>query len=389
MELGCLGLGDAAIYFIGRNRKNLPVVFGTLLVTVAALSSLLVGCGWLLLQYGRPELYDRFPLWMWIIIALLVPIHLLEVFLMQLLSAILRIREINIVDVTRATVQLSLFALLVIVMGAGFTGAFIAYALSTCYAAITFLLLLLYYGGRPKWPDWALLLDSLRYGLKAYFSGLLGFLTLRLDALLVASLAINGVQAAGVYSVATSLAELLLFIPTSIRLSLFPMVSGGSTAQANLLTSAAWRHTLLLTMILGLGLGAVGPLAIARLYGEGFASALIPLMILLPGVMMLAQSVIFFGDLNGRGRPGAALVGTLFSLIVTVVLDFVLIPQYGIIGAALASSAAYTVQLVIAVLFFIHHSGLSWQQLFIFQKSDFDGYLSILPSIRKMVQAVR
>jgi O-antigen/teichoic acid export membrane protein len=52
MELGCLGLGDASIYFIGRNRKNLPVVFGTLLVTVAALSGLLVSGGWLFLQCG-------------------------------------------------------------------------------------------------------------------------------------------------------------------------------------------------------------------------------------------------------------------------------------------------------------------------------------------------
>ena len=385
-ELGSVGLGDASIYFIGRNRKKLPVVFGTLLIAVATISILLVSGGWLFLQYRGATIYDQFPLWVWVIIALLVPIHLLEMFLMQMLSAILRIREINIVDVTRVTIYLLLFIFLVIIMGWGFNGAFLAYALSTCSATMAFLLLLLYYGGRPKWPDWALLLASLRYGLKAYFASLLGLLTLRLDALLIASLAVNGVQAAGVYSVATSLAEFLLFIPTSIRLSLFPMVSGRNTAEANLLTSAACRHTLLLTIILALILGTLGPLVIARLYGERFASALIPLLILLPGVMMLAQSVIFFGDLNGRGKPATASISTLLSLTVTVILDLILIPSYGIIGAALASSIAYTIQLVIAVSFFIHYSKLSWRRLFIFQRSDMAWYLSILPTLRKMGQ---
>jgi O-antigen/teichoic acid export membrane protein len=199
----------------------------------------------------------------------------------------------------------------------------------------------------------------------------------------VASLAAGGIQATGVYSVATSLAELLLFVPLAIRLSLFPIISAGTTADANRLTPAACRHTLLLTSILALILVTAGPLAIHRLYGEVYAGAIIPLLLLLPGIILLSQSMIIFSDLSGRGKPGVAVVSTLLSLMLTIILDFVLIPKYGITGAALASSCAYMINFVVGGFFFTYHSGLSWRELFLFRKSDLSSYMGMLPDIRK------
>jgi O-antigen/teichoic acid export membrane protein len=230
-----------------------------------------------------------------------------------------------------------------------------------------------------------LLVASLRYGVKAYLASVLGLLALRLDALLVASLATSGIGAAGVYSVAANLAELLLFIPTSIRLSLFPMVSAATPAEANRLTSAACRHTMLLTIILALGLGVAGRPVIHRLYGEAFTGAISPLLFLLPGVLMLCQALILYGDLIGRGKPEATAISALLSLVVTVVLDLLLIPKYGITGAALASSCAYTVDFIIAGSFFVYYSGLPWSKLFLLQKSDLASYLGVLPALRKMM----
>jgi O-antigen/teichoic acid export membrane protein len=384
-QLGGLGLGEASIYLIGNDPKRLPAIFGNLLVASGALSLVVGSAGWLFLGYGRPSIYTQFPLWVWAVVAFLVPIHLLQSFLMQVLSAVLRIKEINIVDVMRPMIQLLLFILLVIIIEYGVKGAFLAYALSVSFAATIFFILVLYHAKQLPRPDWKLLAVSLRYGIKTYLSSFLGLLALRLDALLVASLATNGIVAAGVYSVSTSLAELLLFIPTSIRLSLFPMVSAASTAEANRLTSAASRHTALLTTILALGLGVAGPLAIPRLYGEAFAGAMTPLLLLLPGVIMLCQALIFYGDLIGRGKPEATIISALLSLIATVVLDLLLIPKYGIVGAALASSCAYTVEFIIAGSFFVYHSGLPWRKLFLFQRSDLASYLGVLLAVRKII----
>jgi len=385
-ELGSLGLGEATIYFIGKDRKHLPMVFGNLLVAVGIISVALAGGGWLFLRYGRPNLLAQFPVWAWGVVTLLIPIYLLQMFLRQVLSAILCIKEINVVDVTRAIVQLALFVLLVVVLGKGIEGAFLAYAFSTIFAAGIFFVLVLCHGERPKKPDWTLLVASLRYGVIANLSSILWLLTLRLDTFLVPSLAVNGIQATGVYSVATNLAELLCFIPLSIYLSLFPMVSASLAPEANRLTPAACRHTLLLTIIFALGLGTAGPFAIHRLYGEAFVGAMNPLLLLLPGVVMLSQATVFFGDLNGRGKPEATLASTSLSLIVTVVLDFVLIPKFGITGAALASSCAYSIAFIIAGSSFVYYSKLSWRKLFVFRRSDLCYYLDVLPKVRKMIK---
>jgi len=304
VALGNFGLGPASIYFIGKDRNNLPSTLTNLLVATGVISVVLMSLGWLFLQYGRPDIYFQFPLWMWGVVALLIPIHLIQSFFMQVLSAILRIKDINLVDVGRVTAQLLLLVLLVVILGNGIKGAVSAYALSTFIAAGAFILLALYQGGRPAMPDWQLFAASLRFGGRAYLSNLIMLLNLRLNILLVASLAVRGIQSVGIFSVATSLAELILYIPRSIRLSLFPMVSVGSDVAGNRLTPMACRHTMLLTAILALGLGAIGPFAIPQLYGEAFAGAVFPLLLLLPGTLMSSQSIILYGDLTGRENPG-------------------------------------------------------------------------------------
>jgi len=306
---------------------------------------------------------------------------------MQILSAILRIREINVVEIARVAVQLLLFVLFVFAMGMGLVGAFLAYTFAAFFGAGTFFLLVVYYGSWPKWPDWRLLVTFLRYGMKAYLTNLLGLLSLRLDAILVATLAIAGIHAAGIYSVATNLAELLLFIPVSIRLTLFPMVAASSAVEANKLTPAACRHTLLLTCISALSLGTMGRYAIQEIYGDAFAGAVGPLLLLLPGIVALSQTILLYGDLLGRGQPQATLVSGFVSLIATVALDYFLIPKYGIMGAALASSSAYTIEFFVAGMFFVHNSGVQWRDILIFQRSDFRCYLDILPKIQKAVMS--
>jgi stage V sporulation protein B len=385
-QLASLGLGEASIYFIGKDRNRLPVIVSNLLITTSLLGVVLVGAGWLVLQYSRPDIYDQFPLWIWGIVAFLVPLHLLQSFLTQVLSAILRIKEINLIEITKVIAQLLLFVLLVIIMGQGIKGAFLAYAASNFFAASALFLLVLSHGERLKRPSWTQFAALLRYGVKAYLCSLLGLLTLRLDALLVASLAVNGIHDAGVYSVATNLAELVLFIPASIRLSLFPMVSACGVAEANRLTPMACRHTMLLTIILGLGLATFGEYGISQIYGEPFHGALIPLLLLMPGVIMWSQAIIFYGDLHGRGKPGATVVSTLSSLTMILILDFVLIPRYGITGAAIASSCAYGTEFFIVGSFFVYYSGIGWRKLYFFQRADFTSYMKVLPVFRKLVR---
>lgn len=375
--IGYLGQGPAAIYFIGKDRERLPAVLGNLLLVGGVISIILVSAGWLFLSYLRPDLYVQLPLYIWILMAFLVVITILHGFFNQVLSAVLRIKEINIIDVVRVVLDLTLFVLVVIIAGAGVEGAFFAHVLSDVLATGALFVLVLRYGGKPAKPDFALLVASLRFGMKSYLYNLENRMNLRLDAFLVASFAAGGVVATGIYSVAVNLAELILFIPVSIRLSLLPMVAARNPQEANRLTSMACRHTLFLSALVALAFVAVGPVIIPYVYGERFAGAVIPLFILLPGIILLSQARIMYSDLVGRGKPGVSTVCAASGMVATVILDLILIPRYGIIGAAIASTSAYTLEFVVAGIWFIHVSGLPWKEVLVIRSGDLLRYQSL------------
>jgi O-antigen/teichoic acid export membrane protein len=77
------------------------------------------------------------------------------------------------------------------------------------------------------------------------------------------------------------------------------------------------------------------------LYGEQFGPAVTPARVLLAGMLLAGASGVASAYLYGRGTPGlnSIVLGT--GLVITVVLDLLLIPPLGALGAAIASTAAY------------------------------------------------
>jgi O-antigen/teichoic acid export membrane protein len=77
-------------------------------------------------------------------------------------------------------------------------------------------------------------------------------------------------------------------------------------------------------------------------FGPGFHSALVPFLILLPGMWFLAAGGLVEDALAGRGRPGLSSILAGIEVGITIGLDLLLIPRYGAIGGAVASVCAYS-----------------------------------------------
>jgi O-antigen/teichoic acid export membrane protein len=174
----------------------------------------------------------------------------------------------------------------------------------------------------------------LSYGSRSYVSDVLGTLASQVDQVLVIGLL--SPTSMGFYAVAIGAARTVDLYSGSVVAVLFPRASSLSTDQIIALTARAARLTfamLLVTMIvLIVAMPIVLPLAFGRAFVQSVPIArVIVISFAFNGlVYVLAQAFM------AAGRPGIVAIVQLCGLATTVPAMFLLIPRYGLLGAAVA-----------------------------------------------------
>jgi O-antigen/teichoic acid export membrane protein len=216
-------------------------------------------------------------------------------------------------------------------------------------------------------PQGVLLLDSFRFGVRAWFGSLSDTLNDRLDQILVGLIASQAVL--GVYAVAVNSAEILLYLPGAAATAVLPLVarSGADRTQHVL---GAFRSVLLVT-IASVALGAaLGPELIPFVFGSEFDASVVPFLLLLPGALGYAALLVFSNALVASGAPGRSSFGMLGSLVVTVALDLLLIGRYEASGAAAAATAGYLLGGALALTLYRGVAVFSWRALLLPERGD-------------------
>ena len=212
----------------------------------------------------------------------------------------------------------------------------------------------------PRW-DPGLVRASLSLGLRGQAGNVLQFMNLRLDLLLIPALL--SLSAAGVYLVAVRASEVLMHVSSAAGSLIFPAVAGHPDPRSATLTQRTVRISVLVVAAAALALILLADPLLSIAFGPEYAGASVSLRILALAMLPLSVSRILAGDLKGRGRPGIVSVATLAALAWTLGLDLLLIPAFGIAGAALASLVAYAVSAAILLAAFRAVTGTSLSHL--------------------------
>jgi O-antigen/teichoic acid export membrane protein len=216
-------------------------------------------------------------------------------------------------------------------------------------------------------PQRVLLLDSFRFGVRAWFGSLSDTLNDRLDQILVGLIASQAVL--GVYAVAVNGAEILLYLPAAAATAVLPLVAR-SGAQGPRPVLGAFRSVLLVTAA-SVALGAVlGPTLIPLVFGSDFDASVVPFLLLLPGALGYAALLVFSNALVASSAPGRSSLGMLASLVVTIGLDLVLIGRYGASGAAAAATIGYVLGGAVALVLYRGVAAFSWRALLLPERGD-------------------
>jgi O-antigen/teichoic acid export membrane protein len=215
--------------------------------------------------------------------------------------------------------------------------------------------------------DGALLREQIGFGSRTVVGALAERLHFRADAFLLNI--IVGVAATGVYSVALGLAETLWYLPSSLGLVLFSRaVRRGRDSAA--IASSMTRSMLALSLIAAVPLALAAPTAVEIVYGAPFREAGVALQLMLPGVIAYSLVAILSHFVIAWGHPGTATVVMISGLVVNLAANAVLIPQFGLVGAAISATISYTVAAVLIVLVFTRISGVTVGQALIVRRSD-------------------
>ena len=161
-----------------------------------------------------------------------------------------------------------------------------------------------------------------------------------LDVMMLGALTERG--DAGVYKVAASCALLAGFGLQAVNQALMPRVAANHKRGDRASMQALIRQSAQLSMLLAVAVAAVLALAgtwfIETAFGPGFGDGYTALLILLAGQVLNAAFGPVIAVLNMTGHERDTLRGVLIACALNVVLNAVLIPPYGIEGAAIATA---------------------------------------------------
>jgi O-antigen/teichoic acid export membrane protein len=179
------------------------------------------------------------------------------------------------------------------------------------------------------------------YGFRVQVGNWSNAASVRLDQLLLSLFA--PASALGLYVVAVTYANVLQTIPGSASTVMLPEVVRQHQAGAAGACVERWyRRALWMTVSGAAPFAAASMILVPFLFGDSFRDAVPLVMVLVPATIMLGMNQLLSTAFRGLGRPGVGSKSELIGVVVTVVALVLLLPRYGVFGAAVASLLAYT-----------------------------------------------
>jgi len=185
---------------------------------------------------------------------------------------------------------------------------------------------------------------------------IIGIMT-RLDPFLLSLL--RSETEVGWYGVALNIVLPFTFLPLAFSLSLFPHLSKQAVDLSGYINKASelsLKWILLIAVPIGVALLLFADVIVLTIFGDGFRGAIAPLRILGAGVVLIFANTVMYNILAAIDRQLWIAAILICELALAVILNLVLIPRFGIYGAALAVVGRDLVGLTL-FLFALHRSG--------------------------------
>ena len=338
-----LGLPQAFTFYAAQGRTR--GLIGKSFLLAAGLSAIGFAIAYLLLPLLQNGILDGISLDLVVVALLALPFMLHAPFSAGVVMGRQAVRWYSSVALAQPLVTTVLVVIVVGALSQGVAGAIAVFTTVVATNAVLFSVAAVRVARTVPEPKAAPIRQLVGYGLRFYPGSLSGFFSYRIDAFLIAILIAEASEPLGYYSMSVALAEVIFLFPKAVNAIFFPHVAGSSRADSDRQVALVSRVTLLVS---GASAIILIPCAAIMIWAvlPAFVSSLPPFVVLLPGVVALSAANVVGGYVTGIGRPGVNSGVSVLALAVNVGANLVLIPQFGIMGAAVASLVSYTLSAI-------------------------------------------
>jgi len=376
------GLGEAAIVLPGSGRASHKTAFSATLAVIIPLGFLgAITCivtGAVALDPGSSDEWTALGL-----AGLLVLLNACSSTLAWFLISREKVVLVGAITVMSATVIVVSLCLFLSVLHLRASGAVLASVLGIV-AILAALLWFVPRQGislRPAW-DGRYLRSAARFGLGIQISNLLVQMAGRIDLIIVYR--IGGSAPAGMYSIALTLGALVGSVPVAIAYAAFPRLPKVTEDEARALTASLFRTGIAAAVSTSVALSVLAPFAIPVVFGPAYRGAIGPTLILVPAGVLWSGQWILCRAAAARALTRPLVLSFFVSFVIMILLDLILIPRFGVMGAAVGSFISSAAGFGTAVASLVR-GGWPWRP-FVPRAGD---WLSMFAHVRQMLESMR
>jgi O-antigen/teichoic acid export membrane protein len=361
MMLGAMGINQAIVFHVGKRLFDVSEVWTGTLVIGLLQSAFVISAGILLLPTvlrNYPGVVRQYSL----IYLMFAPIIMAGGYPVSILQGKLDMASYNLVRCMPGFVYaLGLAALATLRKGS--LGEVLVFLLlgPVTATAVAYALLLKKDKLRLAWNRVAAVTLS-KYGFKTQFESVNSYINQRVDQLLL-SLFVPP-RELGLYVVAVTLSLAVSFFPQAMGIVTLASGSNLPPSEAREAISQSFRLSLVWLLLLCTGIFIVAPQLIGFFFGAKFAGSVLACRILLPGTAFLGLRQVLYEGARALGKPVVPSYAEGLGTLVTIAALYFLLPRYGFVGAAIASTLAYGTSFVFVLLFCELRLQISLRQLF-------------------------
>ncbi len=377
-----LGINAANVYYLGAQRFSLRQVLATNGQLFCALAVAGLVAGAILIGFFGERVFPGIEARvLWLALASY-PLSLALVLLSSVFQGLQQFKRLNLVMLTQPALLLAAVTLMVLagvtqvawLVSANLLALGMAVALAALFLRRAVPVRQGGAGQHAMPPDYgmdkACLQYSLSYGHKVYLSNLLTLLQSRADIFLV-NLLINP-AAAGIYAIAFQLGEKVWMLSHAISMVILPRLSEleGNERRRIEITTIVSRMVLAASAVGALLAAALAWPLIGWLFGEQYHASYLPFVLLLPGIVALSSARVIANDIAARGRPELNLYMAACAAFLSIAGNWLVLPHFGILGAAVVTSTVYCIDLLLKMLAYKHLTHVSFTSLLCLRRGD-------------------